>query len=47
MTVPWRFGLFWYRLLVEHQPLELALAAAHVDQLLNGLLAGGSAVRVV
>ncbi|GHF57984.1 TetR family transcriptional regulator [Kitasatospora xanthocidica] len=31
------FGLFWYRLLVEHQPLEPVLAAGHVEQLLNGL----------
>ncbi|WP_344441613.1 TetR/AcrR family transcriptional regulator [Kitasatospora nipponensis] len=33
------FGLFWYRLLVEHQPLEPAAAPAHVRQLLNGLRA--------
>ncbi|MFD8754669.1 TetR/AcrR family transcriptional regulator [Kitasatospora sp. NPDC059577] len=39
------FGLFWYRLLVEHQPLEPALAAAHVDQLLNGLLGRPGAPR--
>lgn len=33
------FGLFWYRLLVGHQPLEPARAAGHVDQLLHGLRA--------
>ncbi|WP_051829912.1 MULTISPECIES: TetR/AcrR family transcriptional regulator [Streptomyces] len=31
------FGLFWYRLLVDHQPLAPVLAADHVDQLLHGL----------
>jgi AcrR family transcriptional regulator len=31
------FGLFWYRLLVGHQPLEPAQAAGHIDQLLHGL----------
>ncbi|MGF1428594.1 TetR/AcrR family transcriptional regulator [Kitasatospora sp. LaBMicrA B282] len=33
------FGLFWYRLLVGHQPLEPARAAGHVEQLLHGLRA--------
>jgi AcrR family transcriptional regulator len=32
------FGLFWYRLLVEHQPLDPAQAPAHVHQLLHGLI---------
>ncbi|MFJ9855493.1 TetR/AcrR family transcriptional regulator [Streptomyces sp. NPDC101150] len=31
------FGLFWYRLLVGHNPLEPAQAAGHIDQLLHGL----------
>lgn len=31
------FGLFWYRLLVGHQPLDAGQAAEHVDQLLSGL----------
>ncbi|WP_327063551.1 TetR/AcrR family transcriptional regulator [Kitasatospora purpeofusca] len=31
------FGLFWYRLLVGHQPLDPAQAATHIDQLLHGL----------
>ncbi|MFB7513258.1 TetR/AcrR family transcriptional regulator [Streptomyces sp. NPDC056144] len=31
------FGLFWYRLLVGHQPLDPGEAAAHVAQLLHGL----------
>ncbi|MFD5466009.1 TetR/AcrR family transcriptional regulator [Kitasatospora sp. NPDC127059] len=34
------FGLFWYRLLVGHQPLEPAQAADHVGQLLDGLRHG-------
>ncbi|MFJ8436006.1 TetR/AcrR family transcriptional regulator [Kitasatospora sp. NPDC094019] len=33
------FGLFWYRLLVGHQPLEPARAAEHISQLLHGLRA--------
>ncbi|MFJ4091759.1 TetR/AcrR family transcriptional regulator [Kitasatospora sp. NPDC089913] len=33
------FGLFWYRLLVGHRPLEPARAAEHVGQLLHGLRA--------
>ncbi|KUJ69527.1 hypothetical protein ACZ90_11220 [Streptomyces albus subsp. albus] len=31
------FGLFWYRLLVGHQPLQPAQAGDHIGQLLNGL----------
>jgi AcrR family transcriptional regulator len=31
------FGLFWYRLLVGHQPLDPAQAPGHVAQLLRGL----------
>jgi hypothetical protein len=31
------FGLFWYRLLVGHQPLTADEAPAHVAQLLQGL----------
>jgi len=31
------FGLFWYRLLVGHQPLAHNQAPAHIEQLLNGL----------
>ncbi|MER5639632.1 TetR/AcrR family transcriptional regulator [Kitasatospora sp. NPDC002227] len=31
------FGLFWYRLLVGHRPLDPAEAAAHTAQLLAGL----------
>ncbi|MFJ9420384.1 TetR/AcrR family transcriptional regulator [Streptomyces sp. NPDC101227] len=31
------FGMFWYRLLVGHNPLEPAQAAGHIDQLLHGL----------
>ncbi|MDW6061819.1 TetR/AcrR family transcriptional regulator [Streptomyces sp. FXJ1.4098] len=31
------FGLFWYRLLVGHKPLEPAQAPDHIDQLLHGL----------
>nr|WP_223184346.1 TetR-like C-terminal domain-containing protein [Streptomyces sp. CBMA152] len=31
------FGLFWYRLLVGHKPLEPTQAADHIDQLLHGL----------
>ncbi|MFJ8209101.1 TetR/AcrR family transcriptional regulator [Streptomyces sp. NPDC096033] len=31
------FGLFWYRLLVGHQPLDPGQAAAHIGQLLHGL----------
>ncbi|MFE7546462.1 TetR/AcrR family transcriptional regulator [Streptomyces gardneri] len=34
------FGLFWYRLLVGHQPLDPSQAPAHVDQLLHGLGTG-------
>ncbi len=33
------FGLFWYRLLVGHQPLEPGQAPDHVGQLLHGLRA--------
>ena len=33
------FGLFWYRLLVDHQPLDPAEVPDHVNQLLRGLLA--------
>ncbi|MFC9590053.1 TetR/AcrR family transcriptional regulator [Streptomyces sp. NPDC056944] len=33
------FGLFWYRLLVGHAPLQPDQAPGHVDQLLHGLLA--------
>ncbi|WP_237293165.1 TetR/AcrR family transcriptional regulator [Streptomyces katrae] len=36
------FGLFWYRLLVGHQPLEPAQAAGHVDQLVHGLRTRGA-----
>lgn len=31
------FGLFWYRLLVGHQPLDPAQAPTHIAQLLHGL----------
>lgn len=31
------FGLFWYRLLVGHQPLTPSVAAGHIEQLLHGL----------
>ncbi|AUY51803.1 TetR/AcrR family transcriptional regulator [Streptomyces sp. CB01881] len=31
------FGLFWYRLLVGHAPLDPAEAPAHVSRLLDGL----------
>ncbi|MFD7262303.1 TetR/AcrR family transcriptional regulator [Streptomyces sp. NPDC059874] len=31
------FGLFWYRLLVGHQPLTPSQAPAHIRQLLHGL----------
>ncbi|MFJ9827224.1 TetR/AcrR family transcriptional regulator [Streptomyces sp. NPDC101160] len=31
------FGLFWYRLLVGHQPLDPGQASAHIEQLLHGL----------
>ncbi|MEU8434146.1 TetR/AcrR family transcriptional regulator [Streptomyces sp. NPDC029216] len=36
------FGLFWYRLLVGHAPLEPGEAAHHVDQLLSGLRTRGA-----
>lgn len=35
------FGAFWYRLLVDHAPLDPAEAADHAAQLLNGLRTGG------
>jgi hypothetical protein len=31
------FGPFWYRLLVDHAPLDPADASAHASQLLDGL----------
>ncbi|MER6000719.1 TetR/AcrR family transcriptional regulator [Nonomuraea angiospora] len=31
------FGPFWYRLLVEHEPLDPTDAAAHVTRLIRGL----------
>ncbi|WP_369221850.1 TetR-like C-terminal domain-containing protein [Streptomyces sp. R39] len=31
------FGVFWYRLLVGHLPLDPETAAGHMDQLLCGL----------
>lgn len=34
------FGPFWYRLLVEHLPVDPAEAPAHVHQLLHGLHGG-------
>ncbi|MFC9427695.1 TetR/AcrR family transcriptional regulator [Streptomyces sp. NPDC056987] len=33
------FGVFWYRLLVDHLPLDPETAAGHIDQLLRGLTA--------
>ncbi|NUR62788.1 MAG: TetR/AcrR family transcriptional regulator C-terminal ligand-binding domain-containing protein [Catenulispora sp.] len=34
------FGVFWYRLLLGHAPLEPAEASAHIEVLLRGI--GGS-----
>lgn len=40
------FGTFWYRLLVDHAPLDPKLAPRHVDDVLHGLQGGGDAATV-
>ena len=39
LAVDQLFGVFWYRLLVGHLPLDPEAAASHADQLLRGLTA--------
>jgi hypothetical protein len=37
VAIDFIFGLYWYRMLVGHLPLDQALATTMTDQLLHGL----------
>jgi hypothetical protein len=39
VAIDFIFGLYWYRMLIGHLPLDQALAMAMTDQLLHGLAA--------
>jgi AcrR family transcriptional regulator len=39
VAIDFIFGLYWYRMLVGHQPLDQGLATTMTDQLLHGLAA--------
>jgi AcrR family transcriptional regulator len=45
VAIDFIFGLYWYRMLIGHLPLDQALAATMTDQLLHGLAARPQLLR--
>lgn len=45
VAIDFVFGLYWYRMLINHLPLDQALAQQMTDELLDGLARGYSPAR--